>query len=71
MTYRLVSIAWCARLDSRRHGRGGDSAEVCVEIDEEALELAAEALGTTTPSDTVNTALRETTDQVRRAGGAG
>jgi Arc/MetJ family transcription regulator len=30
-----------------------------IEIDQEALEAAAEVLGTTTASDTVNVALRE------------
>ena len=37
-----------------------------IDIDEEALEAAANLLGTTTKKDTVNTSLRETAQRLRR-----
>ena len=38
-----------------------------IDIDEDALEAAANLLGTTTKKDTVNTSLRETAQRLRRA----
>jgi Arc/MetJ family transcription regulator len=38
-----------------------------IDIDEEALAEAAEALGTKTKKETVNTALREVSARLRRA----
>jgi Arc/MetJ family transcription regulator len=41
--------------------------EVLVNLDGAALAAAAEIYGTTTPTDTVNTALREAAARLRRA----
>jgi Arc/MetJ family transcription regulator len=41
--------------------------KMLIDIDEEALEAAADLLGTTTKKDTVNTSLRETARRLRRA----
>ena len=41
--------------------------KILIDIDDEALAEAAELLGTKTKKDTVNTALRETTERLRRA----
>lgn len=41
--------------------------KVLIDIDEEALAEAAALLGTTTKKDTVNRALRETAQRLRRA----
>ncbi|MFJ9644811.1 MULTISPECIES: type II toxin-antitoxin system VapB family antitoxin [unclassified Streptomyces] len=41
-------------------------AKTVIDINEEALALAAEALGTTTKKDTVNAALEEIGARVRR-----
>jgi Arc/MetJ family transcription regulator len=41
--------------------------KMLIDIDEEALEAAADLLGTTTKKDTVNTSLRETAQRLRRA----
>jgi Arc/MetJ family transcription regulator len=41
-------------------------AKTVIDIDEEALALAAKVLGTKTKKDTVNTALQEIADQHRR-----
>jgi Arc/MetJ family transcription regulator len=38
-----------------------------IDLDDEALEVAARFLGTTTKKDTVNAALREIADRRRRA----
>jgi Arc/MetJ family transcription regulator len=37
-----------------------------IDLDDEALAAAAEALGTTTKKDTVNAALREVSQRLRR-----
>ncbi|MGH3450755.1 MAG: type II toxin-antitoxin system VapB family antitoxin [Haloechinothrix sp.] len=42
-------------------------AKVLIDIDEEALAEASALLGTKTKKDTVNSALRETTERLRRA----
>ena len=42
-------------------------AKVLIDIDEEALSEASALLGTRTKKDTVNTALRETAERLRRA----
>jgi Arc/MetJ family transcription regulator len=41
--------------------------KVLIDIDDYALAEASELLGTKTPSDTVNTALRATVGRLRRA----
>jgi Arc/MetJ family transcription regulator len=41
--------------------------KVLVDVDDEALAEAASLLGTTTKKDTINTALRETVQRLRRA----
>ncbi len=41
--------------------------KVLIDIDEDALTEAAALLGTTTKKDTVNRALRETAQRLRRA----
>jgi Arc/MetJ family transcription regulator len=41
--------------------------KVLIDIDDDALTQAAELLGTKTKKDTVNTALRETAQRLRRA----
>ncbi|GAB3963659.1 hypothetical protein GCM10029978_022260 [Actinoallomurus acanthiterrae] len=41
--------------------------KILVDVDDDALSEAAELLGTTTKKDTVNTALRETVERLRRA----
>jgi Arc/MetJ family transcription regulator len=41
--------------------------KMLIDIDEDALTEASELLGTKTKKDTVNTALRETAQQLRRA----
>jgi Arc/MetJ family transcription regulator len=41
--------------------------KMLIDIDDEALAEAAALLGTTTKKDTVNQALRETTQRLRRA----
>ena len=41
--------------------------KILVEVDDAALAEAANLLGTKTKQDTVNTALRETADRLRRA----
>lgn len=41
--------------------------EVLVNLDDEALAAAAEIYATTTPTDTINTALREAAARLRRA----
>ena len=41
--------------------------KVLIDIDDDALAEASELLGTKTKKDTVNTALRETAQQLRRA----
>ncbi|MEC4020155.1 type II toxin-antitoxin system VapB family antitoxin [Streptomyces sp. H27-D2] len=41
--------------------------KLLVDIDDEALELAAKVFGTKTKKDTVNTALREATRRIQRA----
>ncbi|MEU9717860.1 DUF2191 domain-containing protein [Streptomyces sp. NPDC047976] len=46
-------------------------AETEIDVDEEALALAAEALGTRTVQDTVNAALVEIAARARRAGADG
>ncbi|MFD5420351.1 type II toxin-antitoxin system VapB family antitoxin [Streptomyces sp. NPDC127069] len=43
-------------------------AEAEIDVDEEALALAAEALGTRTVQETVNAALREVVARVRPVG---
>ncbi len=40
--------------------------KMLIDIDDEALATAAELLGTKTKKDTVNTALRETAERLRR-----
>lgn len=42
--------------------------KMLVDIDDEALAEAGELLGTKTKKDTVNSALRETAQRLRRAG---
>lgn len=42
-------------------------AKVLIDIDEEALAKASVLLGTKTKKDTVNAALRETAERLRRA----
>jgi Arc/MetJ family transcription regulator len=42
-------------------------AKILVDVDEDALAEAAGLLGTRTKKDTVNTALRETAQRLRRA----
>ncbi|GAB2589420.1 hypothetical protein Aab01nite_41640 [Paractinoplanes abujensis] len=42
-------------------------AKVLIDVDDDALAEAAALLGTKTKKDTVNTALRETANQLRRA----
>jgi Arc/MetJ family transcription regulator len=44
-------------------------AKTLIDLDEEALADAAELLGTTSKKDTVNTALREVAQRLRRARG--
>lgn len=39
---------------------------ITIEIDQEALAAASEVLGTTTPEDTVNAALREVSQRLIR-----
>jgi Arc/MetJ family transcription regulator len=46
--------------------RGGMT-KILIDIDDDALAEAAELLGTKTKKDTVNTALRETAQRLRRA----
>lgn len=41
--------------------------KILVDVDDEALAEAAEVLGTKTKKDTVNAALRQTADQIKRA----
>ncbi len=41
--------------------------KILVDVDDDALAEAAELLGTTTKKDTVNAALRETAERLRRA----
>lgn len=41
--------------------------KILVDVDDDALAAAAELLGTKTKKDTVNTALRETVERLRRA----
>ncbi|MEV0373447.1 type II toxin-antitoxin system VapB family antitoxin [Streptomyces sp. NPDC050636] len=41
--------------------------KMLIDIDDEALEQAAKVFGTKTKKDTVNTALREVTQQIKRA----
>jgi Arc/MetJ family transcription regulator len=41
--------------------------KVLVEVDDDALAEASALLGTTTKKDTINTALRETVQRLRRA----
>ncbi|GAA0812614.1 type II toxin-antitoxin system VapB family antitoxin [Spirilliplanes yamanashiensis] len=41
--------------------------KILVDVDDDALAEAARLLGTKTKKDTVNTALRETADRLRRA----
>lgn len=41
--------------------------KMLIDIDEEALKEAAEVYGTKTKKDTVNTALRETSENLKRA----
>ena len=41
--------------------------KVLIDVDDDALAEAAALLGTKTKKDTVNTALRETANQLRRA----
>ncbi len=41
--------------------------KILIDVDDAALEEAADLLGTTTKKDTVNTALRETAQRLRRA----
>lgn len=41
--------------------------KVLVDVDDEALAEASSLLGTTTKKDTINTALRETVQRLRRA----
>ncbi len=43
--------------------------KMLIDIDEDALATAAALLGTKTKKDTVNTALREAADRLRRAQG--
>ncbi|MFC7330087.1 type II toxin-antitoxin system VapB family antitoxin [Marinactinospora rubrisoli] len=42
-------------------------AKILIDVDEEALAKASEALGTSTEKDTVNTALREAVLRLERA----
>ena len=42
--------------------------KILVDVDDLALAEAADLLGTHTKKDTVNTALRETVERLRRAG---
>jgi Arc/MetJ family transcription regulator len=51
---------------SAEESHGGQMTERLVDIDDEALEDARRALGTTTLEETVNIALRETGAQHRR-----
>ena len=41
--------------------------KMLIDVDDDALAEASELLGTKTKKDTVNTALRETAQQLRRA----
>jgi Arc/MetJ family transcription regulator len=41
--------------------------KILIDVDDDALAEAAAVLGTKTKKDTVNAALRETTQQLRRA----
>lgn len=41
--------------------------KILVDVDDAALEDAAQLMGTKTKRDTVNTALRETSERLRRA----
>lgn len=41
--------------------------KILIDVDDDALAEAAALLGTMTKKDTVNTALRETANQLRRA----
>ena len=41
--------------------------KILIDVDDDALAAASELLGTKTKKDTVNTALRETAQQLRRA----
>lgn len=64
-TITNVAIRWGLSGSAyTRSTLGGGMAKIWVDIDEEALAEAAQALGTTTPSDTVNGALA---DAVARA----
>ncbi|MCO6006242.1 type II toxin-antitoxin system VapB family antitoxin [Actinoallomurus purpureus] len=45
--------------------------KILVDVDDDALVAAAEVLGTTTKRDTVNAALRQTVEALRRAREAG
>jgi Arc/MetJ family transcription regulator len=45
--------------------------KILVDVDDDALAAAADVLGTTTKRDTVNAALRETVEALRRARGTG
>jgi Arc/MetJ family transcription regulator len=42
-------------------------AKVLIDVDEDALAAASQLLGTKTKKDTVNQALRETAERLRRA----
>jgi Arc/MetJ family transcription regulator len=46
---------------------GGQMSRTVIDIDDELLVSVAQALGTNTKKDTVNTALREVLDNRRRA----
>jgi Arc/MetJ family transcription regulator len=61
---RLVSRIYCAH--ERIYGERLVT-KVLIDIDDEALAEAAELLGTRTKKDTVNAALRETAQRLRRA----
>lgn len=51
----------------RIHERGWQMTKVLIDIDDGALREASQLLGTKTKKDTVNTALRETAQRLRRA----
>lgn len=60
-----VGEIYCQRLADIR--KGGLMTKVLIDIDDEALQEASALLGTKTKKDTVNRALRETAQRLRRA----
>ncbi|MGH3713638.1 MAG: type II toxin-antitoxin system VapB family antitoxin [Micromonosporaceae bacterium] len=68
MTKSLMTITAAVYTDPTVGIYGGEAVtKILVDVDDQALADAAQVLGTTTKKDTVNTALREVAQRLRRA----